>query len=248
MNIIDFYASGDNPKLDGPMADTNCLPGLGTTILLKPDESGQDGPRRSLVGRITPPPVDLTEEEEERLFIEIKEKAERNDIFGAVNDPQIGDLTEEHRFLIAKKYAEAQMYQGWDCFRPRSSNDIVKLKLSADHNLEIAEIFAGSNALCAYELAAYLDPDHIHPFRRFILTYVPGLIEREEIRAEFFRDFSYQGNCKRNHLTLTPRIFKRYSGLHPASFLLLGTPNFSDVSALSNPRAIFFTSEKFSAA
>lgn len=57
-----------------------------------------------------------------------------------------------------------------------------------------------------------------------------------------------QGNCKKNHLTLTPRIFNRYSGLHPASFLLLGTPNFSDVSALSNPRAIFFTNEKFSAA
>lgn len=57
-----------------------------------------------------------------------------------------------------------------------------------------------------------------------------------------------QGNCKKNHLTLTPRILRRYSGLHPASFLLLGTPNFSDVSALSNPRAIFFTNEKFSAA
>ena len=62
------------------------------------------------------------------------------------------------------------------------------------------------------------------------------------------KELGHQGNCKKNHLTLTPKIFRRYSGLHPASFLLLGTPNFSDVSALSNPRAIFFTNEKFSAA
>jgi len=55
-----------------------------------------------------------------------------------------------------------------------------------------------------------------------------------------------QGNCKKNHLT--PNILRRYSGLHPASFLLFGTPNFSDVSALSRFNAIFFTSEKFSAA
>lgn len=37
---------------------------------------------------------------------------------------------------------------------------------------------------------------------------------------------------------LTPKILRRYSGLHPASFLLFGTPNFSGVSALSNPSAM----------
>ena len=55
-----------------------------------------------------------------------------------------------------------------------------------------------------------------------------------------------QGNCMKNHLT--PNTLRRYSGLHPASFLLFGIPNFSDVSFLSKLRAIFFTNEKFSAA
>jgi hypothetical protein len=58
--------------------------------------------------------------------------------------------------------------------------------------------------------------------------------------------FYSQGNCKKNHLT--PKILSKYSGLQPASFLLFGTPSFSDVSALSRLSAIFFTKEKFSAA
>lgn len=65
------------------------------------------------------------------------------------------------------------------------------------------------------------------------------------IRQVFLLEIS-QGNCMQNHLI--PKILRGYSGLHLARFLLLGTPNFSDVSALSKPNVIFFTNEQFLAA